>query len=126
MSDDLSVLHEKKQEKLAELKNEAFAKLERRGYEVRGKTPAQIRQVLKRRPTKPPSIAEKRGTGPFRPPLRFKVAPFEIGYMVAPLERKNTAPLLPPPAPLIVGGYDAKARCLTVPGFTFCQGSIST
>ena len=68
MSDDLSVLREKKQGKLAELKNEALAKLERRGYEVRGKTPAQIRQVLKRRPTKSPSIAEKRGTGPFSTP----------------------------------------------------------
>jgi hypothetical protein len=37
----------------AELKDTAIAKLERRGYEVRGKTPAQIRQILKRHPTKP-------------------------------------------------------------------------
>jgi hypothetical protein len=36
----------------AELKDTAIAKLERRGYEVRGKTPAQIRQILKRHPTK--------------------------------------------------------------------------
>jgi len=36
-----------------ELKSEAFAKLEHRGYEVRGKTPAQIRRILKRRPLKP-------------------------------------------------------------------------
>jgi hypothetical protein len=41
---------------LEELKNEAFAQLERRGYEVRGKTPAQIRQILRRRPAKPKSI----------------------------------------------------------------------
>ena len=41
----------------AELKDSALAKLERRGYEVRGKTPAQIRQILKRHPTKTPPIA---------------------------------------------------------------------
>ena len=38
---------------LEELKRQAIAELERRGYEVRGKTPAQIRQILRRRPTKP-------------------------------------------------------------------------
>jgi hypothetical protein len=31
-------------------KHQALAELERRGYEVRGKTPAQIREMLKRRP----------------------------------------------------------------------------
>jgi hypothetical protein len=41
---------------LEQLKSEAFAELERRGYEVRGKTPAQIRQMLRRRPTKPDPI----------------------------------------------------------------------
>lgn len=35
---------------LQELKREAFAELERRGYDVRGKTPAKIRQMLKARP----------------------------------------------------------------------------
>ena len=35
---------------LEELKGEAIAELERRGYDVRGKTPAQIRQMLKARP----------------------------------------------------------------------------
>src|SRR5262249_32191731 len=34
---------------LDELKNEAIAELERRGYEARGKTPAQIRQMLRER-----------------------------------------------------------------------------
>jgi hypothetical protein len=38
---------------LGELKSAAIARLERRGYDIRGKTPAQIRQLLKRRPTKP-------------------------------------------------------------------------
>ena len=33
-----------------ELRSEAIAELERRGYDVRGKTPAQIRQMLKARP----------------------------------------------------------------------------
>jgi hypothetical protein len=39
-------------EKFAELKRAAIADLERRGYDVRGKTPAQIRLILKRRPSK--------------------------------------------------------------------------
>jgi hypothetical protein len=42
---------------LEELKREAIAELERRGYDVRGRTPAQIRQMLKRRPTKQKSQA---------------------------------------------------------------------
>jgi len=33
-----------KSEELAKLKHAALAELERRGYEVRGKTPAQIRE----------------------------------------------------------------------------------
>jgi hypothetical protein len=57
MSDDRAVLRKKIQEKLAGLKSSAIAELEHRGYEVRGKTTAQIRQILKRRPTKPSSIA---------------------------------------------------------------------
>jgi hypothetical protein len=39
-------------EELAKLKHAALAELERRGYEVRGKTPAQIREMLKRPPKK--------------------------------------------------------------------------
>jgi hypothetical protein len=35
---------------LEELKSEAIDELKRRGYDVRGKTPAQIRQMLKARP----------------------------------------------------------------------------
>jgi hypothetical protein len=56
MSDDRAVLRKKKQEKLAGLKSLAIAALEDRGYEVRGKTTSQIRQILKRHPTKPPAI----------------------------------------------------------------------
>jgi len=41
-----------KSEELAKLKQAALMELERRGYEVRGKTPAQIREMLKRRPKK--------------------------------------------------------------------------
>lgn len=43
---------------LEELKNEAIAELEHRGYDVRGKTPAQIRELLRRRPKKPDSIKD--------------------------------------------------------------------
>jgi len=41
-----------KREELARLKHAALTELEQRGYEVRGKTPAQIREMLKRRPKK--------------------------------------------------------------------------
>jgi len=41
-----------KSEELAKLKHAALSALERRGYEVRGKTPGQIREMLKRRPKK--------------------------------------------------------------------------
>jgi hypothetical protein len=37
---------------LEELNSEAIAELERRGYNVRGKTPAQIRQMLRGSPPK--------------------------------------------------------------------------
>lgn len=57
MSDDRAVLRKKMQQELAELKSSAIAELELRGYQVRGKTPAQIRQILKRHPTKPIAIA---------------------------------------------------------------------
>jgi hypothetical protein len=52
MADDPAVPRKKT---LEELKAAAIAEIERRGYEVRGKTPAQIRQMLKRPPTKPKS-----------------------------------------------------------------------
>jgi hypothetical protein len=53
VSDNSIIKHKKMQEELASLKSLAIAKLEHRGYEVRGKTTAQIRQILKRHPTKP-------------------------------------------------------------------------
>ncbi len=50
MTDDRVILRRKR---FQEIRSAALAELERRGYEVRGKTPAQIRLILKRRPTKP-------------------------------------------------------------------------
>jgi hypothetical protein len=44
---------------IAELKNAALARLEIRGYEVHGKTPAQIRRMLRRRPSKLKKKAEE-------------------------------------------------------------------
>ena len=41
-----------KREELAKLKHAALVELERRGYAVHGKTPGQIREMLKRRPKK--------------------------------------------------------------------------
>jgi hypothetical protein len=55
MIDDRTIQHKKLREELAELKNAALSELERRGFNVRGKTPAQIRQILRRRPSKQPS-----------------------------------------------------------------------
>jgi hypothetical protein len=52
---------------LEELRSEAIAELERRGYDVRGKTPAQIRQILRRRPTKSKSDAQAKTEKPTRP-----------------------------------------------------------
>jgi len=59
MADDRAVLRNKKWEKLDELKEAAIVALELRGYEVRGKSPAQVREILKRRPKKPVSNAAK-------------------------------------------------------------------
>lgn len=55
-SNQRAALRTKMQEELAGLKSSAIAELEQQGYEVRGKTPAQIRQILKRHPTRPLSI----------------------------------------------------------------------
>jgi hypothetical protein len=60
MADCRTVLRKKT---LEELKVEAFAQLERRGYEVRGKTTTEIRQILRRRPTKLKSIASAASDG---------------------------------------------------------------
>ena len=53
MIEDTTVQRKKLREELAEIKNDAITQLERQGYDVRGKTPAQIRQILRRRPMKP-------------------------------------------------------------------------
>jgi hypothetical protein len=56
MTDDRVML---RRNAFQEIRSAALAELERRGYEVRGKTPAQIRQILKRRPTKPnPTLSQ--------------------------------------------------------------------
>jgi len=51
MVDDRVVQRNKLLETLAQLKSTALAELERRGYDVRGKTPAQIRRLLRGRPS---------------------------------------------------------------------------
>jgi hypothetical protein len=52
MAGNRTAQREKFHEELAALRSAALAELERRGYEVRGKTPAQIRKMLKQRPLK--------------------------------------------------------------------------
>ena len=59
MSDDRQTDRKKRvREELADLKSAAISRLEDRGYAVRGKTPGQIRRLLKRRPSKPKSSAQ--------------------------------------------------------------------
>jgi hypothetical protein len=57
MADDRATRRKHFREMLAELRNAALAELESRGYEVRGKTPIEIRQILKRPRSKQKSIA---------------------------------------------------------------------
>jgi len=52
LSIDRNDKRKNKLEELAKLKHAALTELERQGYEVRGKTPAQIREILKRRTKK--------------------------------------------------------------------------
>ena len=52
MADDRIARRNKLRKTLAELRNTALAELEHRGYEVRGKTPGEIRRLLKRRSSK--------------------------------------------------------------------------
>jgi hypothetical protein len=52
MNSDRAIARERKRAELANLRNAALADLERKGYGVRGKTPRQIREMLKRRPKK--------------------------------------------------------------------------
>jgi hypothetical protein len=65
----------KMREKIAELKSAAIADLEHRGYDVRGKSPAQIRQMLKRRPSK--QVSDTRGAGQIPPPSGHKAGDVE-------------------------------------------------
>jgi hypothetical protein len=51
MPEARALARKKMQDDLTELKNSAIAELEHRGYAVRGKTTAQIRKIIKRRPT---------------------------------------------------------------------------
>ena len=52
MADDRIARRNKLRETRAELRNTALAELKHRGYELRGKSPGEIRQLLKRRPLK--------------------------------------------------------------------------
>jgi hypothetical protein len=52
MAEDRTLRRKEMRETIAGLKHMALARLEVRGYEVRGKTPAQIRHMLKRQPLK--------------------------------------------------------------------------
>jgi hypothetical protein len=52
MNADRAARHKKFREEIAELKDIVISDLEHRGYAVRGKTPNQIRKLLKGRPPK--------------------------------------------------------------------------
>jgi hypothetical protein len=53
MPDARAALRRMKKHELAVLKDLAIDALEQRGYEVRGKTTSQIREILRRQPTGP-------------------------------------------------------------------------
>ena len=57
MIDNRAIRRAQLRQELAALRNAAISELERRGYAVRGKTPAQIREMLKQRPSKKPHIS---------------------------------------------------------------------
>jgi len=57
MVDDRTIRQNSMRKTLEELKSAAIARLEQRGYDVRGKTTAQIRRLLKQRRTKQKSTA---------------------------------------------------------------------
>ena len=60
MAEDRALRRKEMRETIADLKSMALARLETRGYEVRGKTPGQIRHLLRRQPSKPKKKAEER------------------------------------------------------------------
>jgi hypothetical protein len=51
MPEARALVRKKMRDDMTELKKAAIAELENRGYAVRGKTTAQIRKIIKRRPT---------------------------------------------------------------------------
>ena len=53
MSDERVAMRQAKLAVLARLKETAMAALERRGYDVRGKTTSQIREIMRHHPTRP-------------------------------------------------------------------------
>lgn len=57
MPDARAAMRRVKKQELAVLKGLAIDALERRGYEVRGKTTSQIREILRRQPTGPKAAA---------------------------------------------------------------------
>ena len=71
MGVDRAVERKNKRKELAKLRDAALTELERRGYEVRGKTPAQIRELLKRRPNKSLSVKLRAQTSSGRPMSAF-------------------------------------------------------
>ena len=58
IKNDTALRRAKMREQLDALKDAALLDLERRGYDVRGKTPGQIRRMLKRRPRKRTAVVE--------------------------------------------------------------------
>jgi hypothetical protein len=57
MPDARAAMRRVKKKELAVLKDLAISALERRGYEVRGKTTTQIREILRHQPTGPKAAA---------------------------------------------------------------------
>ena len=67
MAADRIARRNKLQEELSELRHNALSALERLGYEVRGKTPGEIRLMLRRRPNKHKSKVQRAEQEPVDP-----------------------------------------------------------
>ncbi len=57
MPEARATLRRLKRLELDELKDAALTALERRGYDVRGKTTSQIREIMRHHPTRPKTAA---------------------------------------------------------------------
>jgi len=77
MADEKAIRRKELREELAELRNAALANLEARGYDVRDKSPIQIRRMLRRRRRPPKGNVQTNHALPMDETLRRDMASAE-------------------------------------------------